>query len=559
MQVVQVCHIMSTLSSFAQGQRVPLLAPGHSRNSNTAVVLVVDPLSSGRYLVAELLKRGENLIAVQSSQKLPGFLSRGLEPDREALRTGKTGRFIGIFDHVDDEDAVECDADQGTVDCDAELRLPNEEKDADDAQFITNSARATLECIKKAGFNVKAIVGGSEPGVPLAEQLQAAMGFTARNSVRTSMVRRDKYPMQEALRKTKLRAIKQKFAKSPEEVLSWMKESNMEFPLILKPAMGAGTEGVRKCSNEDDVVQAFMAECASGKVNICGVQNVGLIAQEFLQGTEYVVDSISCGKGQHAVVAFWKYQKMSDLTYEYAKLIESSGEVQDLLRTYVAKVLDAVGIHFGASHAEVIVTKDGPCLVEVGARMHGGHGPAVMKDATCFGHHEFLADLTIGCQAAERVHELVKKDYRYKLVQHAYYGQLNNRPEWQLTGTIQEEIGEFIPGIDKKTVPEEEAGLNFVNLHPTAIQKFHATLHKGDQLQITTDLLSSPGVFLVVNESEQECEAAIQAVRKAERMMLKHAIGAIDTDTETDAATGTDTETGSDYHTDADLTSTCQP
>merc|ERR1719161_3423340 len=132
--------------------------------------------------------------------------------------------------------------------------------------------------------------------------------------------------MQEALRKTNLRAIKQKFAKSPEEVFNWMKQADMKFPLILKPAMGAGTEGVRKCNDAEDVVKAFAAECASGKVNVCGVQNVGLIAQEFLKGTEYVVDSISCGKGQHAVVAMFRYQKLPDLTYEYTKLIKSSGE-----------------------------------------------------------------------------------------------------------------------------------------------------------------------------------------------------------------------------------------
>eukprot|EP00746_Dinoflagellata_sp_MGD_P157706 gnl/MRDRNA2_/MRDRNA2_86294_c0_seq5.p1 gnl/MRDRNA2_/MRDRNA2_86294_c0~~gnl/MRDRNA2_/MRDRNA2_86294_c0_seq5.p1 ORF type:complete len:382 (+),score=98.19 gnl/MRDRNA2_/MRDRNA2_86294_c0_seq5:579-1724(+) len=379
------------------------------------------------------------------------------------------------------------------------------------------------------------------------------MGFTERNSVRTSMVRRDKYPMQEALRESQLRAIKQKFAKSPEEVFKWMKDADMEFPLILKPATGAGTEGVRKCNNVEDVVHAFMAECTSGKVNICGVQNAGLIAQEFLQGPEYVVDSISCGKGKHAVVAFWKYQKMADLTYEYAKLMESSGEVQDSLRFYIEKVLDAVGIYYGASHAEVIMTKDGPCLVEVGARMHGGHGPSVMQDATGFGHHEFLADLTLGGKAAERMREwvILDKTYRYDLVQHAYYGQLNNRPEWQLTGTLQEEIGAFIPGINEKVVSDAQAGLNFVNLHPAAIRQFHAVAHKGDQLQITSDLLSSPGVFLVINESEQECEAAIQAVRKAERAILAHAIGG--TDIDTDAATGTDTDTASDYLSESDL------
>jgi biotin carboxylase len=492
----------------------------HSLDAQTPVIVVVDPFSSGRYLIAELLNRGEQLVAVQSSQKLP-FFSAAIEPDREALRKGQSARFLAIFDHIDTEFSDECEN---------QLRLTDEKKDAEDAEFITNSARATLDCIKKAGFDVHAVVAGSEPGVELAEQLQAAMGFVERNSVRTQMLRRDKYPMQEALRAANLRAIKQTFAKTPAEVFSWMEEADMEFPLILKPAMGAGTEGVRKCDNAEDVIRSFETECTSGKVNICGVQNAGLIAQEFLKGTEYVVDSISCGKGQHAVVAMFRYQKLPDLTYEYTKLIDSNGEIQDSLRAYIAKVLDTVGLYFGASHAEVIVTKDGPCLVEVGARMHGASGPAVMHDATGLGIHEVVAGLTIGGQAADQVRDLVKSDYRYKLLRHSYEGKLNNRPEWGLTGTIQHEIGAFLPGdheqmLGSSSSSEAEAELNFVNLYPSAIKDFHATVHKDGQLEITTDLFTSPGVFLVVHESEEECEAAIQAVRKAERAILSHAIG----------------------------------
>ncbi len=33
---------------------------------------------------------------------------------------------------------------------------------------------------------------------------------------------------------------------------------------------------------------------------------------------------------------------------------------------------DALGVKNGPSHAEVIVTPYGPCLVEVGSRPHGG-------------------------------------------------------------------------------------------------------------------------------------------------------------------------------------------
>jgi len=499
---------------------VPLVAADCGTDSNVAVVVVVDPFSSGRYLVSELLKRGERLVAVQSSSSLPPFLSAALLPDREALRMGQTGRFMAIFDHIDDD---------GDLDYCGELRMPDDRKDAFDIEFVTNSAYATLKSIRDAGFHVRAVVAGSEPGVELAEQLQAALGFSERNSVRTSLLRRDKYSMQEALRKADLRAIKQKFVNSPEEVLNWMNEAGMMFPIILKPAMGAGTEGVCKCETLDDVTYAFVTECDSGKKNVCGVQNTGLIAQEFLKGPEYVVDSISCGKGQHAVLAICKYQKLPDLTYEYTKVIESTGKIQDSLRAYIVKVLDALGIYFGASHAEVIMTTDGPCLVEVGARMHGFLGPEVIQEATGFGIHQFLADLTMGGEAANRVSDLVRKDYRYKLVKHAYDGKLNNRPEWGLTGTIQEEIGAILPGIETEMALSSgssvaQAELNFVNLYPSAIRHFHATVHKGDQLPITIDALTSPGVFVIVHESQEECEAAMLAVRKAERAILERAI-----------------------------------
>lgn len=51
--------------------------------------------------------------------------------------------------------------------------------------------------------------------------------------------------------------------------------------------------------------------------------------------------------------------------------MESRGEIQDELFTYMKNALDAVDIKYGASHGEVIMCHDGPCLVEVGARMHG--------------------------------------------------------------------------------------------------------------------------------------------------------------------------------------------
>ena len=41
---------------------------------------------------------------------------------------------------------------------------------------------------------------------------------------------------------------------------------------------------------------------------------------------------------------------------------------------YVRQVLDALGLKNGPSHGEVILTKDGPCLVEMNCRARGGDG-----------------------------------------------------------------------------------------------------------------------------------------------------------------------------------------
>ncbi len=45
-----------------------------------------------------------------------------------------------------------------------------------------------------------------------------------------------------------------------------------------------------------------------------------------------------------------------------------------ILVPYARGVLDVLGVHNGPSHAEVILTPTGPCLVEMNVRAHGGDG-----------------------------------------------------------------------------------------------------------------------------------------------------------------------------------------
>ena len=90
------------------------------------------------------------------------------------------------------------------------------------------------------------------------------------NGAATKNLRRCKYSQQERLRQCGLRAIKQFYSGDLAEILAWRKE-NLDFPVIIKPALSAGTEGVYWCHTEEDVERAFAEDIA--QTNMCGFKN----------------------------------------------------------------------------------------------------------------------------------------------------------------------------------------------------------------------------------------------------------------------------------------------
>jgi hypothetical protein len=57
--------------------------------------------------------------------------------------------------------------------------------------------------------------------------------------------------------------------------------------------------------------------------------------------------------------------------YERDILMDPDDDTVQELARYTRGVLDALGIHHGPAHAEIMMTADGPALVEIGARMNG--------------------------------------------------------------------------------------------------------------------------------------------------------------------------------------------
>ena len=239
---------------------------------------------------------------------------------------------------------------------------------------------STAACLR--GVGVTQVLCGSEPGVTLEAELQTYFGQPV--PAEQLELRRNKYHQSEAVRKAGLSAVHQTLAHTAEDVEPFIESiqtstaaAGVLFKAVVKPVEGAGSDGVSICNSADQVRAAFGR--LEGTKNILGLANYAVLCQEFLAGTEYVVDTVSRG-GVHKCVAIWRYDKRdyhgSPVVYHGMQLlnIEADPELLAPMVEYIRGVLDTLGVSDGAMHSEIMATARGPVLVEVNCRLHGGEG-----------------------------------------------------------------------------------------------------------------------------------------------------------------------------------------
>jgi hypothetical protein len=151
---------------------------------------------------------------------------------------------------------------------------------------------------------------------------------------------------------------------------------------VVKPVRGVGSHDVYLCDDLDSVTCAYDKIYGSGIFGSPGHKHDAVLVQEFAHGQEYAIDTVS-RDGELKIVAIWKYDKRpangAPFVYYATKLFDdndddgSSGEdptICSALYAHLKSCLEALDIRWGITHSEVIVTPDGPRLVEVNCRQH---------------------------------------------------------------------------------------------------------------------------------------------------------------------------------------------
>lgn len=350
--------------------------------------------------------------------------------------------------------------------------------------------RHCIEAIDAVGARpVCCVLPGTESGVMLADELAAALALP-HNAVEQAAARRDKYRMQDAIRAAGLRSIRQARVASIAEAQAWA-AGHARWPIVVKPIASAGSDGVRLCANAAQVADAvrFILE----RCNLLGLANEAALLQEYVVGTEYVVDTVSCA-GRHYTTNLCRYRKdVIDGAFVYRRtyFLPPIGDTARTLSAYNDAVLDALGIGQGAAHSEIMLTDDGePVLIEVGARLHGGvSGPVIVARCARNSPVELLVDSYVapdrfeaGCTSANAFHA------------HALaYLFVNEK-----TGTV-------------RGFPNDEA----LRTLPSFFE-LKRTFGVGGQARRTVDLYSSPGWVVLLHEDERQLAHDVAQVEQWE-------------------------------------------
>ncbi|MDA9503747.1 hypothetical protein XI09_02650 [Bradyrhizobium sp. CCBAU 11386] len=399
--------------------------------------VIVDAYSTGRYLPEEFKRYGIGTVHAMSAAQIPPIFQSHFNAD--------------LYDEV--------------------IR-PSEHMGYDDI------VEYHLQALH--GRELEFVIAGCETGVELADSLSERLGLPS-NGTALSAARRDKARLSCALTSAGVRSIRQVVSDSAVEFASWKREAKFD-EIVIKPLNSTGTEDVFFCSTDADIQRAISA--IVGKTNRVGALNRFALGQEKINGQQYTVNAVSID-GEAFVTEAWTYDTVpiqgASSVCSLERLLGGSEPIVQELSDYLVRALQALQIVDGPAHAEIIVDRRGPVLVDFGARLQGTMSAKARTMA--LGHNHMT--LTAWRYADPKSFgEYMRLRGPYKRQAHALCVSLIS----DMGGVV---VG--YPGLEAiRKLPSFADAIAFVPI--------------GQELVPTIDLASTPGIVYLVNSDLTQLE-----------------------------------------------------
>lgn len=239
-----------------------------------------------------------------------------------------------------------------------------------------------IDIVKEVHRNTPfdAVVSLTELGLLPAAQLSDALHLPG---LPISVVERlrDKYAMRRWLDAKDFPSARAEIGTSIGSIAAFAER--VGYPLVIKPIDGLGSLNIVRVKNaaELDNLRLFSER---------------FLMEEYLDGKEISVESFSFA-GHHVILGITeKILNTSGFGNPYVEIghkisADLSEEEFDAATEYVRQFLDVIGITDGCAHTEVMLTANGPRVIETHNRVGGGNIPQLVRLTT--GHD--LLDLSV--------------------------------------------------------------------------------------------------------------------------------------------------------------------
>jgi len=303
--------------------------------------------------------------------------------------------------------------------------------------------------------------------------------------------------MNETVKQQGLKTVKHKLAESWEEAKGFLEVLNSgteKNDCIIKPYRGCSSNDVFYCQSENEA-QFFFSRLLGTKQYGGGLN----VVQEYLQGQEYAIDTVSC-EGVHKIVALWKYDKRlingSPFVYFSTELVPNSDNATAKVLEYTCKVLDALKIQYGPAHTEIILTADGPVLVEMNGRWH-------LADVAP------ITNLCIGGNSVELTADCFMNKNKF-LSFPCYPSDLS--VHGRVVHLVSEVTGELVEIRHMQKI-ESLPSVSSVKIFPE--------FQVGNVISPTVDIKTDAGAILLIHSDKDQVESDYRTILKLQKTMFK--------------------------------------
>jgi biotin carboxylase len=179
--------------------------------------------------------------------------------------------------------------------------------------------------------------------------------------------------------------------------------TQFNFPVVVKPAYGQGSQGVIRANDLSELGEAFDY---TSRIIISHdlrpsvlIDRSGIVVEEYIDGDEFTVEILTRNGEPHVLAIFDKPDPLTGPYFEEGIYVTPTRVNKKLKQSLIDTAISgcrALGLHIGPCHCELRVSGETPYVLEIGARPIGGFCSQVFAKALGFDMHELVVKNAIG-------------------------------------------------------------------------------------------------------------------------------------------------------------------